>query len=83
MVHGDARHTFPQSAPPLSMLASSHHGIDAAPENVSAVERRIRSSIVAPSEDQIRHPMRSGWWIVPFAACLSAEWWFRRRRGLR
>ena len=28
-------------------------------------------------------PMRSAWWILPFAACLSAEWWLRRRRGLR
>jgi hypothetical protein len=29
------------------------------------------------------HPMRSPWWIVPFAACLSAEWWLRRRAELR
>jgi hypothetical protein len=28
-------------------------------------------------------PMRSPWWIVPFAACLAGEWWLRRRRGLR
>ncbi|HEY9227304.1 MAG TPA: hypothetical protein VIP11_11690, partial [Gemmatimonadaceae bacterium] len=29
------------------------------------------------------HPMRSAWWIVPFALALSADWWMRRRRGLR
>ena len=29
------------------------------------------------------YPMRSPWWIVPFAVCLSAEWWLRRRSGLR
>jgi len=29
------------------------------------------------------HPMRKPWWILPFAACLSAEWWLRRRDGLR
>ena len=29
------------------------------------------------------HPMRSAWWILPFAGCLSVEWWLRRRRGLR
>ena len=29
------------------------------------------------------HPMRTPWWILPFAACLSAEWWLRRRDGLR
>jgi hypothetical protein len=27
------------------------------------------------------HPMRSAFWIVPFAACLGAEWWIRRRTG--
>lgn len=29
------------------------------------------------------HPLRKPWWILPFAACLSAEWWLRRRDGLR
>ena len=29
------------------------------------------------------HPMRAAWWIVPFAGCLSVEWWLRRRSGLR
>jgi hypothetical protein len=28
------------------------------------------------------HPMRSPWWIVPFALCLATEWWLRRRSGL-
>lgn len=28
-------------------------------------------------------PMRSPWWMIPFAACLAAEWWLRRRDGLR
>jgi hypothetical protein len=29
------------------------------------------------------HPMRSPWWIAPFAGLLSIEWWLRRRAGLR
>ena len=29
------------------------------------------------------HPMREPWWMLPFAALLSAEWWLRRRNGLR
>ena len=29
------------------------------------------------------HPMRAAWWILPFAGCLSIEWWLRRRAGLR
>lgn len=28
------------------------------------------------------HPMRSGWWIAPFALALGVEWYTRRRRGL-
>jgi hypothetical protein len=28
-------------------------------------------------------PMRSPWWLLPFAGCLAAEWWLRRRAGLR
>ena len=35
------------------------------------------------SRDVTAHPMRSAWWMVPFAACLSIEWWLRRRNGLR
>jgi hypothetical protein len=29
------------------------------------------------------HPLRAPWWMVPFAACLTAEWFLRRRDGLR
>jgi hypothetical protein len=29
------------------------------------------------------HPMRAVWWLLPFAGCLSVEWWLRRRNGLR
>jgi hypothetical protein len=29
------------------------------------------------------HPMRAPWWLLPFAGCLSVEWWLRRRNGLR
>ncbi|HVG85219.1 MAG TPA: hypothetical protein VM820_11900 [Vicinamibacterales bacterium] len=30
-----------------------------------------------------RYPMRSWWWVLPFVASLSGEWWLRRRAGLR
>jgi hypothetical protein len=29
------------------------------------------------------HPMRSGWWALPFALALCAEWALRRRSGRR
>lgn len=40
------------------------------------------ASAIAPSPRvETWHPMRSGWWIVPFAVLLGAEWFWRRRRG--
>lgn len=35
------------------------------------------------SRNVTAHPMRSAWWIIPFTACLSIEWWLRRKAGLR
>jgi len=41
------------------------------------------AAVVRPAERPVVvHPMRSAWWIVPFALALSAEWLTRRRRGL-
>ncbi len=37
---------------------------------------------LAPGPGSSRwYPMHSAWWLLPFAAALSAEWWLRRRRG--
>jgi hypothetical protein len=42
-----------------------------------ALERAL-----APSPRSARwFPMRSPWWIAPFALALGAEWWMRRRHG--
>ena len=70
-------------SPALSMLASSHRGIDVTPDRLADLERFVRASVTAPRTTTIRHPMRSTWWIAPFVLCLAAEWWTRRRRGLR
>ena len=47
-------------------------------ELVPALERAVRP--VARRETW--YPMRSAWWIVPFALALGAEWLSRRKRGL-
>jgi hypothetical protein len=45
------------------------------PENLTrALQPSMRS--------ETWHPMRSFWWMLPFALALSAEWFMRRRRGL-
>jgi hypothetical protein len=70
-------------AAPLSMLATSHRGIDVTADHLADAERFVRSTVASPVATVVRRPMQSAWWIVPFTACLSAEWWLRRRRGLR
>jgi len=83
VVPPDVRRVRDAAAPALGMLASSHRGIDVAPERLADLEGLIRRTVASPRFSIARHPMRSAWWMLPFAACLSAEWWMRRRRGLR
>ena len=83
LVQPDVQRAQSTAAPALSMLASSHRGIDVTPEHIADLERFLRSAVTSPRTTLVRHPMRSTWWILPFAVCLSAEWWMRRRRGLR
>jgi hypothetical protein len=68
---------------PLSLLATSRGGIDVSPDRLADLEAYLRREVSAPPVRTTTHPMQSGWWMVPFAACLSAEWWLRRRKGLR
>jgi hypothetical protein len=73
----------PEAAPPLAMLASARRGIAVTPERIADLERFLRDAVPSSRANVVRHPMRSAWWLLPFAACLSGEWWRRRRRGLR
>ena len=83
VVPSDVRRVRDAAAPALSMLASSHRGIDVTPERLTELESFVRRAVESPRVPIVRHPMRSAWWILPFVACLSAEWWMRRQRGLR
>jgi hypothetical protein len=83
VVEKDAHRVDSESSVPLSMLAASHGGVDVTPDRIDAVERWARSTVSTPATREVRHPMRSVWWMVPLTACLSAEWWVRRRRGER
>lgn len=50
-------------------------------------EARVASHVLAshPSAREVTatRPLRSPWWMAPFALCLGGEWWLRRRTGLR
>jgi hypothetical protein len=65
------------------MLAASRGGIDVTPEHLSDLEAHLRREVSAARVRTTTHPMRSGWWTLPFAVCLGGEWWLRRKRGLR
>jgi len=82
-VDRDARPVDNGVVPALSMLAVSHGGIDVTPDRLADAERFVRDSVPPRREPAARHPMRSTWWILPFAGLLSADWWLRRRRGLK
>ena len=81
LVQADARRFGIE--PALSMLASSHRGIDVAPDRVAELERFVRGAVSSPYAAVPRRPMRSAWWLLPFVGCLCVEWWVRRRGGLR
>jgi hypothetical protein len=83
LVQSDVRRVSQTVGPGLGMLASSHRGIDVTPERLEDLRPFLNGAIASRRAPLVRHPMRSTWWIVPFAGCLSAEWWLRRRRGLR
>jgi hypothetical protein len=78
--------THPRSSgltPPLALLSSTHRGINITADRLTDIERFIHGVVKAPVAPVEHRPMRSPWWLVPFIGCLCAEWWVRRRRGLR
>jgi hypothetical protein len=81
IVAADARRPLAATTAPLSLLSASHHGIDVTPDSLGEAERFIRRTVPAPPATVTRRPMRSAWWMFLFAACLSGEWYLRRRRG--
>jgi hypothetical protein len=83
IVASDASRPAGRRSATLEQLTSpsSARVVDAGDETTLAGDvRRLVPLEVAPASVR---PMRSPWWIVPFAACLGAEWWLRRRGGLR
>jgi hypothetical protein len=71
------------AGPPLSLLAESRGGINVAMSDIPSLLKTLGQSIASPAVRVERRPMRSAWWLVPFAACLGGEWWLRRRNGRR
>jgi hypothetical protein len=46
-----------------------------------ALVTAVMSAAQAHPEPLPWHPMRSPWWMLPFALAVGGEWWLRRRAG--
>jgi hypothetical protein len=62
--------------------ARAHGGRAFSATEVDALSSTLAAAVPSPSRLENWHPMRSAWWILPFALSLSGEWCLRRRRGL-
>jgi hypothetical protein len=82
LVTSDVRSTTPATAA-LDGAVAAHGGIVVEADGEAALVERVHELLAPRRAPQTTWPMRSPWWLVPFAACLGGEWWLRRRRGLR
>jgi hypothetical protein len=67
----------------LRALASAHGGTFVESTDIGPLARTLRQSLSAHGERVPRRPMRWAGWAILLAGILGAEWWARRRNGLR
>jgi hypothetical protein len=65
----------------VSAFVSSRGGDSIDEAEVSRLPSLIAAAVRPVLRVESWHPMRSPWWIVPFALVLGLEWWWRRRNG--
>jgi hypothetical protein len=80
LVDGDVVRPAHDTLRALEFLAKATGG--AVLSDVTAARHALAAIEAGERPIEIR-PMRSPWWIVPFAGLLAAEWTIRRRAGLR
>lgn len=67
--------------PFVRAFVSSRNGASIDESDLSRLPDLITAAVQPVSRVESWHPMRSPWWIVPFALLLGLEWWWRRRNG--
>jgi hypothetical protein len=65
----------------LAAWATAHGGVAIASDHLDALGAAIERSVQPVTQIARVFPMRSAWWLPPFALALAGEWWLRRRRG--
>ncbi|MGE0866107.1 MAG: hypothetical protein AB7P34_19575, partial [Vicinamibacterales bacterium] len=88
----------PSAVAGIAVSAGATEGVSAVLAKLERAARRTGGTVVNASDaDAVRaalatpqveraaaiRPMHSPWWMFPFVTCLAAEWWLRRRAGLR
>ena len=89
-LRGDARVTVASDAlspsnadgEGLALAASASGGQVFPLHRAAALVDAMKDAYPARRVVRSSHPMRSPWWVVPFAGLLCAEWAIRRKRGL-
>jgi hypothetical protein len=79
----DVQVPLPADGERLAAYASSRGGDVLPMSEADALGARIAAAVQPPVNDVDARPMRSPYWILPFAGLLIVEWWSRRRGGLR
>ena len=82
VVATNAMHSTPDALDLLAVWASARGGRALPESQLDKLSALLRQAIHAQPRLETWNPMRSAWWIIPFALALSGEWWLRRRRGL-
>jgi hypothetical protein len=81
LVRTDARQDALPATALLAAWAAATGGGTLPSDSLTVIGARLDA--LAPAATAARwHPMREPWWLLIFAAALSAEWYLRRRRGL-
>jgi hypothetical protein len=80
---GQLSEPSPSSLERLAAFASSRGGSVVALSEVETLPARLSAAAPSTLRDTPANPMRSPWWMLPFAGLLATEWWSRRRRGAR
>ncbi len=82
VVRADAQMARGRERDVLDPWIASRGGVVLEEGDLSRLAPALRAAISPAARREPRHPMRSPWWIVPFALLLSAEWFLRRRSAL-
>ncbi len=82
LVDPAAAHPWLDRGASLEAFAAAHGGRLVGAQDIGPLVAELRRAAERRPASLTIRPMRSAWWIAPFAAVLGVEWTLRRRRHL-